>query len=192
LLERQGAQFPNSLSPDGRLLAFSELSPGVRTRDIWVMPLEGDRTPTPFLTTPFNERSPAFSPDGQWIAYVSDESGNDEVYVQPYPGPGGKLAISTSGGVTPVWSPGGGEIFYLNGDQMFAVTLETEPTLNAGKPRLLFEGQYVQSEAIPQYDVSSDGQHFVMIQSAQEAAPTELHVVLNWFEELKRLAPYDE
>ncbi len=133
-----------------------------------------------------------FSPDGHFLAYVSDESGRREVYVQPYPGPGGKLTISTDGGQEPVWSADGRELFYRNGNQMLAVAIRTEPTFSAGKPRLLFEGNY-QLDAVghPFYDVSPDGQRFLMVRPKGGGAPTQLYVVLNWGEELKRLAPMD-
>ena len=101
-----------------------------------------DRKAQPFLRTPFNEAAPRFSPDGRWLAYISDESGRYEIYVQPYPGPGGKWQISTEGGTEPVWNPNGRELFYRNGDKMMAVDIATQPGFSAGKPRMLFEGQY--------------------------------------------------
>ncbi len=183
LLEHSGRQSPDSWSPDGRLLAFSS-SRSVEERDIWVLPMEGERTPMEFLATSFNEHHSAFSPDGHWLAYVSDESGRNAVYVQPYPGPGRRVAISPSGGDVPHWSPDGTEIFYRNGDQMLAVSVETEPAFTARKPRLLFEGRYETD-----YDVSTDGRHFVMIRTEYASSPTEIRVVLNWFDELERLVP---
>ena len=107
LLTAENGQFPISWSRDGELLAFYEVNPLTR-RDIWVLPLEGDREPTPFLVTPAGERAPMFSPYGRWLAYVSDESGRDEVYVRPYPGPGGRRQISPNGGTEPLWAPSGG------------------------------------------------------------------------------------
>ncbi len=127
-LERLAAsediQTPESWSPDGQLLAFHENNPTTQ-RDIWVLRM-GDpsassgqvRKAQPFLRTPFNESAARFSPDGRWLAYVSDESGRYEVYVQPYPGPGGKRQISTEGGTEPVWSRNGRELFYRNGKKM--------------------------------------------------------------------------
>ena len=96
---------PMSFSPDGQLLAFIEIDPATGY-DIWVLRLS-DRKAQPFLRTPFNESVPRFSPDGHWLAYISDESGRYEVYVQPYPGPGSKWQISTEGGTEPVWNPNG-------------------------------------------------------------------------------------
>jgi len=135
---------------------------------------------------------PRFSSDGRWLAYTSDESGRYEIYVQPYPGPGGKWQISTEGGTEPAWNPNGRELFYRSGDKMMAVDIATQPGFAAGTPRMLFEGKY---EAAPvpsaDYDVSSDGQRFLMLKSSEQeqAAPTQINVVLNWFEELKRRVP---
>jgi Tol biopolymer transport system component len=182
-------QVPMSWSSDGRLLAFMEVNSATGV-DIWVLRL-GERKAEPFLRTPFNEGAPRFSPDGRWLAYISDESGRYEVYVQPYPGPGGKWQISTEGGTEPVWNPNGRELFYRSGDKMLAVDITTQPGFAAGNPRMLFEGPYELSPVqIAQYDVSPDGQRFLMLKpSEQEAAPTQINVVLNWFEELKRRVP---
>ena len=181
---------PDSWSPDGQLLAFTELD---RTtgRDIWVLRLS-DRTPQPFLRTPSNESAPRFSSDGRWLAYVSDESGRYEVYVQPYPGPGGKRQISTGGGTEPLWNRNGRELFYRSGNKMMAVEITTEPNFVLGSARMLFEGgQYMPptgpySYPFPNYDVSPDGQRFLMI--TKESKP-QINVVLNWFEELKHRVP---
>jgi len=181
---------PISWSPDGQLLAFSEVNPDTGF-DIWVLRLR-DRKAQPFLRTPSNESAPRFSPDGHWLAYVSNESGRNEIYVQPYPGPGGKWQISTEGGVEPLWNSNGRELFYRTGDKMMAVGIDTRPSFSAGKPRLLFEGKYQPPPfTSPNYDVTSDGQRFLMLKPSEagEAAPTQINVVLNWFEELKRRVP---
>jgi Tol biopolymer transport system component len=189
---------PMSWSPDGRLLNFIGIDPTTGV-DIWVLRM-GDppagsgqvRKAQLFLQTPFNENTSRFSPDGRWMAYISDESGRNEVYVQPYPGPGGKWQISTEGGTEPVWNPSGRELFYRSGDKMMAVDIVTQPGFVAGRPRMLFEKRYEAAPApIVNYDVSPDGQRFLMIKPVdqEEAAPTQINVVLNWFEELKRRAP---
>ena len=189
-----GEQTPSSWSPDGQLLAFYERyadeTGTTSNRDIWVLPLEAERKPQPFLQTPFEETAGMFSPDGRRLAYVSNESGRLEVYVQPYPGPGGKWQISTEGGTEPVWARNG-ELFYRNGNEMMAAEITTEPTFSAGTPRLLFEGNYQSSGgALAQYNVTSDGQRFLMIQPVEPEQPaTQIHVVLNWFEELKQRVP---
>src|SRR5579864_272487 len=182
--------YPMSWSPDGQLLAFVEINP-TTGYDIWVLRL-GDHKAQPFLRTPFNEGAPRFSPDGRWLAYVSDESGRYEIYVQPYPGPGGKWQISAEGATEPMWNPNGRELFYRNGDKMMAVDIATQPSFSAGKPKVLFEGPYqLLGVANPNYDVSPDGQRFLMLKPSEqaEAAPTQINVVLNWFEELKQKVP---
>jgi Tol biopolymer transport system component len=191
-------QAPTSWSPDGQLLAFHEVNPATQ-RDIWVLrmsnpsPSSGQvRKVQPFLQTRFDEAGPRFSPDGRWLAYISDESGRYEVYVQPYPGPGGKWQISTEGGSEPVWNPKGRELFYRRGDKMMAVEIATQPGFAAGTPRMLFEGQYAPAPfPIVNYDVSLDGQRFLMVKPTEQdhAAPTQINVVLNWFEELKQKVP---
>jgi eukaryotic-like serine/threonine-protein kinase len=182
-------QFPMSWSPDGQLLAFVEVNP-TTGYDIWVLRLS-DRKAQPFLQTPFNESVPQFSPDGRCLAYISNESGRWEIYVQSYPGPGGKWLISTEGGTEPVWNRNGRELFYRSGDKMMAVDVATQPSFTAGKPRVLFEGRYNPAQGTtPNYDVSPDGQRFLMIKPSEaEQAPTQINVVLNWFEELKRRVP---
>src|SRR5439155_110304 len=115
-----------------------------------------------------------------------------EIYVQPYPGPGGKWQVSTGGGTEVVWNPNGRELFYRSGNKMMAVDITTQPGFNAGKSRMLFEGQYVPSPSPgPNYDVSPDGQRLLMIKGSEQAqtAPTQINVVLNWFEELKQRVP---
>jgi Tol biopolymer transport system component len=177
-----------SWSPDRQALAFVEINPATG-HDIWVLRLS-DRKPQPFLQTQFNETAPAFSPDGRWLAYASDETGRYEIYVQPYPGPGGKWQISTEGGTEAVWAHDG-EIFYRQGNKMMAVGTETQPAFSAGTPKVLFEGQYVRTlQTMPNYDVSRDGQRLLMVKASEQTeAATQINVVLNWFEELKRRVP---
>ncbi len=185
-----------SFSPDGRYMAYTEMQPGTGT-GIWMLPLQGDRTPQPFIKPKFNDGSGRFSPDGKWVAYCSPESGRAEVYVQPWPGPGPKIQISSEGGTDPIWSHDGKELFYRNGDQMIVVAMATQPTVRASKPRVLWEGKYSHgmSSSCGQpgamesnYDVAADGQHFLMIKDLdQNAVSTRIVVVLNFAEELKRL-----
>jgi eukaryotic-like serine/threonine-protein kinase len=173
---------PMSWSPDGKQLAFDERKPSAE-RDIWVV--EHGSDPSPFLMTAFDESSPAFSPDGRWLAYVSDESGQSEVYVQPFPGPGAKWPISTGGGTDPVWSADGRELYFRRGDQVEAVAITTAPEFRAGKPQPLFESRYETSEGARNYDVAPDGRSFVLIRSEGMAQPDQFNVVLNWFAELR-------
>jgi len=134
-----------------------------------------------------------FSPDGKWLAYVSDELGRDNVYVLPFSGPEGvKFLISgEEGGGEPIWAPDGTELFYRSGNKMMAASIETKPEFLASRPTELFEGSYRGLNSQPRgyqyYDISPDGQRFLMVKLGQERA--QINVVLNWFEELKRLVP---
>ncbi len=177
-----------TVSPDGKVLIFLQTHPETRA-DIWLLPLEGEKTPQALVHTHFDERIAALSPNGRWLAYQSDESGRFEVYVQAFPGLGGKSQISTDGGTGPVWARSGRELFYRNGDQMMAVPITTQSGFSAGEPRLLFEGRFERFERHPGYDVSPDGQRFLMVRTPPESEPRQINVVLNWFEELKRLVP---
>ena len=189
LTTSENQQSPRSWSPDGQTLVFTETSPATGD-DIWVLRPEGDRKPHPFLQTSFREGHCRLSPDGRWLAYMSDESGQYEIYVQPFPGPGGRSQISTEGGTEPVWNRNGRELFYRHGDKMTAVDITTQPTLTIGKPHVLFEkAEYVRVSDTPNYDVSLDGQHFLMVQASEQQSAWQLNVVLNWFEELKRRVP---
>ncbi len=141
---------------------------------------------------PFNETAPRFSPDGRWLAYISDESGRLEIYAQAFPGPGEKRTLSSEGGKQPVWSHDGREIFYRDGDRIMVVPLQIEPAFRPGTPRMLFAARSFASTpgGYPNYDVSLDGTRFIMIET-DATERNEIHVVLNWSEELKRLAPPD-
>ena len=139
-----------------------------------------------FLNERFSEQGSRLSPDGRWLAYTSNESSRTEVYVQAFPGPGGKWQISTEGGNEPQWSRDGRELYYRNGDRMMVVTIETQPAFRASAPRVLFEGRYARI-GWPQanYDVAADGR-FLMIRGDEQTLPTTLRAVLNWSEELRR------
>jgi serine/threonine-protein kinase len=184
-------QHQGQWSPNGETLAFTEAALATGW-DIWTLSLKDGRKVQAFLQTPFNETNPAFSPDGRWVAYQSDESGRDEVYVQPFPGPGSKELVSTDGGTEPAWSRDGRELFYRSGDRMLAVPTTTQPAFRASKPEVLFERPYWTVYPGRIYDVTADGRRFLMIkESEQAAAAVHINVVQNWLEELRRLVPVD-
>jgi len=173
-----------SLSPDRELLAGFRQDP-VTGQDLYVLALKGNQAPQPFLRTLFTEVGPQFSPDGRWIAYVSDESGQYEIYVRPYPGPGEKRQVSTEGGEHVVWSRDGKELFYRNAQKWMSAAVTLKPEFKAETPRLLFEGPYVMIGG-QSYDVSLDGKRFLALEPVEQEPVTYLNVVLNWFEELKQ------
>jgi Tol biopolymer transport system component len=180
-----------SWSPDGTSLLFVETDPNTNG-DVWLFPVQDANAARVLLRESWDERQAVFSPDGDWIAYVSDVEGRPEVYVTPYPGPGESERVSTDGGYQPVWLRDGKELFYRSGSKMMAATIETEPELRVTGSKVLFEGQYLTGYH-RNYDVSSDGQRFLMIKEAEgQPAAIQLVVVLNWFEELKRLVPAGE
>ena len=173
---------PLSWSRDGSSLAYADRG------DIWLLPLAGEREPRRFLQSKFTETMPAFSPDGRWLAYVSDEAGRFDVYLQSVAVAGERHTISTDGGTEPVWAPTGDELFFRNGDQMMAVKITTP--FNATRPRLLFTGSFARNPNRVNYDISPDGERFLMLNPGQEDLPaTHISVLQNWFEELKRLVP---
>jgi hypothetical protein len=185
-------QWSGSWSADGKTIAFVEW-PGSNA-DIVVMDVASRRV-TPFLNTSFNEMYPDFSPDGRWLAYTSDESKQEEVYVRPFPGPGPRHPVSTEGGIMPLWSKDGKRIFYRRRDQVWAVDVRQDGGFSTGKPRLLFERPgYGFGDPVRTYDLSHDGQRFLMYKYDQRK-PTpvmEIMLVENWFEEVRRLAPAAE
>ncbi len=188
-LESRGT--PDEWSPDGKLLLYSTGGgSGDPQRDLYLLPgpgaSAGDRKPRPFLQTPSAENDGAFSPDGRWIAYVSDESQRPEIYVRPAGTGGGKWPVSTDGGNLPRWSRNGRELFYRNRNSVMAVTIEPGPTFRAGTPKLLFEHR----SPVSAYDVSPDAKRFVMVQAPgaepEAGAAHQVHIVLEWFEDIRR------
>ena len=181
------ADIPNSVSPDGKTLAFIRQT-SETSGDVYVLDLDGDGQPRPVVSKTAYEGGAQFSPDGRWIAYASDESGEMQVYLRPYPGPDQKVPVSTQGGTQPLWNRNGKELFYRNVNKMMAVDVTTSPTVVVSEPRQLFEQRYAfLTSTIPNYDISADGQRFVMVKD--ESGSGRLNVVLNWTEELKRRVP---
>ena len=187
--------YPISFSPDGSVLALHSFSPETRL-DLSLLHLEGidpykatPPKPEVWLRTPFIEIFPRFSPDGRWIAYISDESGRFEVYVRPYRGPGGKVQISANGGLESLWNSNGRELFYFTGTGWYAVDVTLAPEFRAGKPRLLFEGPFLDIPGFS-YDMTPDGQRFLVHENTEQfKAWTTLTVITNFFDQLPRRVP---
>jgi len=192
------AVLPWSWSSDGKTLVMKQGSPTVGD-NIGSISMEGDHEWKPLLQEKYNEDQPQISPDGRWMAYMSNESGKNEIYVRPFPDVNkGRWQISTVGGSDPLWSPNAREIFYRNGDEVMAVAVETEPTFKAGKPETLFRGTYIPFSPLEgnPWDISLDGKRFLMLKevaSTGEPAAAEdrqkINIVVNWFEELKQRVP---
>ena len=189
------APTPGSWSPDGKVLAFTTKQHQKQpAHDIWLCSLGGERKPQLFQGTRFNERHPMFSPDGRWIAFTSNHSGRDEIYVKAYPAGSGLTRISTEGGSQPLWGVDGRELFYRNGGKMLVAVVGTATPFTTAPSEFLFEGPYlggISFERARNYDISPDGRRFAMVKGAATSL-RQLNVVQNWFEEVKRLVPTEE
>ena len=166
-------------SADGRFLLFTDRHPSTGA-DVWLLPLDEDRKAAPLVRTPFREYDPSLSPDGRWLAHVSDESGQPEVYVQPFPGPGERVRVSPAGGTLPRWRRDGRELFYQSADdQLIAVPVEPGGELELGPPSPLFDLGAVGTDVRASFDVAADGQRFLVIAPERGSAPGAI-VVLDW------------
>jgi serine/threonine-protein kinase len=190
----EGAQNAASWSPNG----LAVLAQGPAPFRVWVAPMQRDTKAIPFLESRFSVTYPEFSPDGRLMAYVSTESGNPEVYVQPYPGPGEKVRVSTTGGGEPLWSPNGRELFYrvssIERQQFFSAAVTSVSPFRTDTPRVMFENktfEYDNTVPIRSWNISPDGQRFLLLRFAPstDKPVTSMQLVLNWTEELKRRAP---
>ncbi len=187
--ETSVSDFPSSVSPDGHTLAFGRQG-REGNGDLYIMSLDGTSEASPLVSSQGSVGGAEFSPDGRWMAYVSNESGQSEVFVRPYPGPDRKVPVSTQGGTHPKWNRNGKELFYRTGNRMMAVDVSTHAGgIVLSQPRTLFEQRYAFGSSRNQanYDISPDGQRFLMVKD--DSASGRLNVVLNWTEELKRLVP---
>jgi serine/threonine-protein kinase len=186
LLLRADHAVPASWHPDGRSLLYHDVLGG----GIYRLSPEGERKSELVLHTSLNERFPALSPDGKWIAYSADEPGR-QVFVQSFPDLGPKHKISIDGGGEPRWSHDGRRLFFRERDQMLVVDVSYEPSFGAGRPRVLFTGNY---DAAPlsghqHYDISNDGEQFLMIRHGETSGPSEVLVTQNWSTELEAAVP---
>jgi len=186
LWQGEGAgTYPECFSPDGRLLVVSKVT-AANQSDLWILPVEGDRTPRPFLETRFDEYQAEFSPDGRWLAYASNENGRHEVFVRPFPGPGGKWQVSNGVGTEPHWSADGRELFYRSAGALMRVPVDTTRGFVAGRPERLFGG--LRTGGTPgTYAVARDGRRFLYLPSSTAARLSRAALVLDWAEEVERL-----
>jgi serine/threonine-protein kinase len=198
LIESPNGPIPLTFSPDGTQLVFYETHPETGS-DLHVRSMDADGTSVPLLVTEFNERNAEISPDGHWLAYQSNASGQTEIYVRPFPNTDdGRWQVSRGGATKPLWGPAGRELFYLSlGGQLTAVPIEADGGFTFGNPEVVFEKTYY-FRGGPflgrTYDISPDGKRFLMIKEGgprDETEPTQLILVLNWLDELKRLVPVD-
>ena len=179
-------QIPSSWSHDGSSLAYTEYSPATGP-DIWILSFGGGRSAEPFLNGPHAEWGGMFSKDGTWLAYTSDDSGPDQVYVRPFPGPGEKVQISTAEGREPVWGSGDGELFFRYWKGLMGVAFLSHTEFNAGPPRILVSGDFESGDipAFANYDVSPDGQRFVLV-PRERREKKQIFIDWNCFAEIRR------
>ena len=196
-------QWPTSFHPDGRTLAFLETSSGAASTDVMMLPIQGDEksgwkpgAPTAFLTASYIESSAMFSPDGRWVAYISNEGGRNDIFVRPYPGPGGKYQLSSSNADDPTWSRTAPEFFFLNTADLRVMVMPYRiegNTFVAGKPVPLHETRIAGRPRSPSRDLDlhPDGKRFVVAASERETAQRldKVVFVFNFFDELRRIAP---
>jgi Tol biopolymer transport system component len=179
LLAAEQGQLPHHVAPDGRTLVFRRTHPTTRD-DLWILPLDHDRRPRPYLRGPAAEHSPVVSPDGNWLAYVSNQSGREQVFVRAFPHGGPEVLVSPEGGREPRWAPSGRELFYRSHDGMVAVAVGSPSPFRVEGRQLLFDdGSYHRSVVGAAYDVHPNGRQFLMIRRAPELS--RVVVVLNWF-----------
>jgi Tol biopolymer transport system component len=197
LLKSDQDKYPESWSRDGRFLLYEAPNPKTTNSNLWVLPLEGDRKPFAFAPTEFNNRDGQFSPDGRRVAYVSDESGRDEIYVRTFspdstaaaPDAGGKWLISTAGGREPRWSPDGKLLYYMGLDgKLMAVKIAMQPVFRAEVPSPLFQTPPPSSLSAhgESWDLTRDGKRFLFLAPVEQAEQAPFTVVLNWQAGLKK------
>jgi eukaryotic-like serine/threonine-protein kinase len=185
LFESSEAKFLTDLSTDGRFLLYFLGSSSSPNTDLWVLPLQGDRKPFAFLSTKFNERKGKFSPDGRWVAYQSNQSGRDEIYIRPFPGPGGQWQVSTEGGIWARWRRDGKELYYIAPDaRMMSVAITSNgDTLDPDTPVPLFQTRIVGGGSDPamsaEYDVASDGRFLINV-ITEETTASPITILQNW------------
>jgi eukaryotic-like serine/threonine-protein kinase len=185
VFKKRFTQHPMDIAPDGTVVYLERHPTG--GSDLWLLSPDGKTSP--LAVTAFNETSARFSPDGRYVAYASDESGRNEVYAIPTSGKGERVAVSVDGGTGPVWSRDGRELFYRAGDDLISAQVKATSTLGVGERRKLLDLSAYDSGYFHEFDVSADGQRFLLIRTDTPSRPTRLDVILNWFDELKQRVP---
>ncbi len=188
LLPSEYPVFPAAWSPQGNQLVFQEDSPNP---NLFVADVGDGGSGTAFLETVFSEHSATLSHSGEWLAYVSNRSGSNEVYVRPFPGPGAEQVISRGGGSEPVWGPDDTELFFRGpGDFLMVASLQSEPFQVLSREVAFADRRFWRGPGRVHYDIHPDGQRFLMMNmQGSEGTRPRINVVLNWFEELERLVP---
>jgi serine/threonine-protein kinase len=184
LLTSPNTQVTETWTPDGQTLLLVERRPPPTGWDILTLSLDGPRQPTGFLETTFTDATPQISPTGRFVAHGSTETGIFEIFVHSFPNPKVKVQVSNGGGHEAAWRADERELYFRVGDAMMVADVSTSPELRVGKPRVLFRGSFATIQG-KNYDVTPDGQRFLMVRVDEPAAPKEITVVLNWMEDLK-------
>jgi eukaryotic-like serine/threonine-protein kinase len=180
--------YPSGISPDGTEVLVTRINAdGAGATDTYAVALTGGSATRPVLAGPSWEGGAQISPDGRWLVYASDETGRHEIYLQTYPALNRKVPVSSGGGLHPLWSPNGREIYFRNGSKMMAVAVATAPDLKLSEPQLLFEARYAYASnvAVPNYAVAADGR-FIMVKDDPQS--NRVNLVINWMDELLRPA----
>jgi Tol biopolymer transport system component len=198
----QSYSFPSSWSGDGKTLLLVAIGGPSPNFDIGALPVESGHTVKWLLKERYSESQPKISPDGNWMAYTSNKSEQNEIYVCPFPNveAGDMVQVSTSGGDSPLWSPDGDELFYRNGDEVIGVKVATKPAFRPGTPETLFRQPYVSSRIViggaefDPWDIHPKDKRFLMMKevasnASKEEKPRKINIVLNWAEELKQKVP---
>jgi eukaryotic-like serine/threonine-protein kinase len=184
LLKSEIPSLPTSWSADGKFILYTGVDPKT-SLDLWVLPLVGDRKPFPFLQTPFNEYGAAFSPDGRWIAYQSNDQGVYEVYVQTFPASGNKWKVSTDTGAFPIWRRDGRELFYIKFGALMSAEVKPGSSFEAGVPKVLFD-LAGRTRGAPVFAATADGQRFLLVSQVEDPTNSQFTVVVNWSADLKK------
>ena len=192
---------PWSWSADGNSLLMQAITLSPIKVDIGIFTMEGDQSTKLLFKEKYHEKCPKISPDGRLMAYTSNESGQNEVWIRPFPNVNrGRWMVSKGGGISPLWSPDGKELFYRSNESVMAVTVKMDPNFNHGTPTELFRGKYYSFNLLEvefdQWDMSSDGKRFLMIKNeapttSSAGNPRKINIVVNWLEELKERVPAD-